>query len=112
MKYSSFLLILLILTSCTKEFDKQVWIKSSNDDPENPRYHMIEDLKKNYLRIGMSSEQVYNLLGQARYIDTNKLGIQWTYPIGSNPGMHIDPFSLVIEFDSVNEMTGTEIIKH
>ncbi|CAN5304372.1 hypothetical protein BH09BAC5_BH09BAC5_14150 [soil metagenome] len=112
MKYIISLTFILILTSCSDKFDKGVWMQNSNDKSDNPRFDMIDDLKNNYLKIGMASQDVHSLLDQPTYIDTNKYGIHWTYPIGSNPGMHIDPYSIIIEFDSLGKYTGTDLIKH
>lgn len=112
MKHTLTILIILTLFSCRNSYDKGVWLKNENQKPDNPRFDMVEDLKSNFLIKGISFDEVKGILGKAGTIDTNHLGIHWTYSIGSNPGMHIDPYYLVIEFDSSGQLTETRISEH
>lgn len=103
---------LLICISCKQKYDKNIWVKNEHQNTDNPRFDMMEDLMKNYLLKGTSSDKVFELLDKPKDIDTNQLGIHWTYPIGSNPGFHIDPYYLVIDFDSTGNLTATRIEEH
>ena len=112
MKSIILLSILIIVISCSHKFDKKVWVNNTNNKSDNPRFGMIKDLQKNYFKKGMSNRDIFKLLDKPRFIDTNSYGIEWTYPIGSNSGLNIDPYSFIIQFDSLGNFNSTEIIKH
>ncbi|TXE05130.1 hypothetical protein [Algoriphagus aquimarinus] len=67
-----------------KEFDKQLWI--SNPDI---RYEMTGDLIDNNRLIGLSKNEVINLLGEDYYFSTDT---SINYDVGFVPGLfNIDP---------------------
>ncbi|MGE6220003.1 hypothetical protein ACQKCH_09265 [Nubsella zeaxanthinifaciens] len=106
------ILTILTLAGCKKNYDKDIWTKNANQNSDNPRFDMTEDLRKNYLLKGTKSKKVFDLLDKPENVDTTEFGIHWTYSIGSNPGFHIDPFYLVVDFDSTGKLTETRIIEH
>ncbi len=112
MKILLALIAILTLSSCGNSYDKDVWLKNANDKSDNPRFEMIDNLREDYLVKGISSSEVNGLLGIAEEIDTTKFGIHWSYSIGSNPGMHIDPYFLMVDFDSTGHLIETRIIEH
>jgi len=73
---------------------------------------MVEDLRKNYLLKGIEAKFVINFLDKPQNIDTTEFGIRWSYSIGSNSGFHIDPYYLVLNFDTTGKLLDTEISKH
>ncbi|GEM_PF-1610127 len=103
---------LLMSMGCKQRYDKDIWMQNEHQNADNPRFEMTEDLTKNYLHKGMKPLQVLDLLGRPQFMDTNELGIHWTYPIGSNPGFHIDPYYLEIDFDTTGNLAATHIIEH
>jgi len=106
-------IILLIISCNSKKFNKVVWLKNQNQNNDNPRFYMIKDIQNNYLKKGISTNNdVVYLLGNPIETDTFQNQIRLKYSIGSNSGMHIDPYSIIIQFDSLNKYLGMDIIKH
>lgn len=84
----------LIFVSCSlfqdnsRKFSKESW----NNDPDH-RYEMVNDLKNNYLFIGMDRTDVIELLGEPDSNDT-------AYYLGYPGYFSIDPEILdIIYFD-------------
>jgi len=81
----------MLLAACSlfvdtsRPFSKESW---QND--ADYRYEMINDLRNNYLFIGMEKTEVINLLGEPDSSDTS-------YYLGY-PGNHIDPEILRITY--------------
>ena len=108
----SLLSILFLVTfSCKPKFDKEIWLKNQNDNDDNPRFDMVNDLTENHLKRGVNRKEVVNLLGLPLY-DTVDNRLEYSYAIGSNPGMHIDPFYLIVAFDSSGRMVHVRIGEH
>ena len=112
MRHLIIILAVLTLTVCKQNYDKDIWIKNANQNSDNPRFEMTEDLMKNYLLKGTNSDKVFEFLDKPEVIDKTDFGIHWMYSIGSNPGLHIDPYYLGIDFDSTGKLTETRIIEH
>ncbi|MBX3163925.1 MAG: hypothetical protein KF900_05550 [Bacteroidetes bacterium] len=112
MKYLVTILTIFIFSGCQPKYDRETWVKNENQKSDNPRFDMVEDLRQNYLLKGTSFKKVYELLDKAEIIDTAEYEIHWTYSIGSNSGFHIDPYYLVVDFDSTGHLIATRIIEH
>lgn len=79
-----------------RDFDKEIWLKSHADmDPDNPRGEMYEDLVENHLSKGMSKTEIFGLLGQPDFQNTEDL---MSYNLGMWSGMRIDYDSLDLKF--------------
>jgi outer membrane protein assembly factor BamE (lipoprotein component of BamABCDE complex) len=111
MRQSVLFIFLLSTFGCSSKFDKELWLKNQNSNPDNPRFAMIDDLSKNYLKKGMGRSEIVKLLGSPAY-DTIDNPYDYTYEIGSNPGLHIDPYFLVIEFDSSGRLSNFRTEEH
>jgi hypothetical protein len=112
MKIIVTILVILSFVSCRNTYDKEIWSKNANQNSDNPRFDMVKDLQQNYLLNGVSADKILDLLGKAESIDTTEFGIHWTYSVGSNPGLNIDPYYLVVDFDSIGHLTETRIVEH
>jgi outer membrane protein assembly factor BamE (lipoprotein component of BamABCDE complex) len=104
-------ILLIIATSCKSKFDKETWIENKNSDHDNPRFDMVDDLKNNHLKSGMTRKEVVDLLGLPQY-DTTDNDFEYQYEIGSNPGVHIDPYFFIVEFDSNGRLHNTRVEEH
>ncbi len=100
-----FILCAFLLTTfgCSSKFDKELWLKNQNSNPDNPRFDMMDDLERNYIKKGMDRFEIVKLLGTPAY-DTVDRPMEYTYEIGSNPGFHMDSYFLVIKFDSTGRL--------
>ena len=61
------LFFLFVMVSCKvdKKFNKERWLANNDvNDTHNPRAYMTEDLLKNHLRIGITRDSVFELLGK------------------------------------------------
>ena len=105
---------MILCFGCKAHFDKEKWLKHPDrTDSKNPRFDMVDDLCKNIIVKGKTNAlEIVKLLGKPWQVDTLKTSIEYQYPIGSNSGFHIDPYSLVIEFDKDNLVVDTRLIKH
>jgi hypothetical protein len=113
--FTIIILMLLSLASCNGRFDKESWASNNNQASNNPRFEMVEDLTNNTLTIGKTKyQQSIDLLGKPylEYIDTITKTTESKYEIGSNPGMHIDPWYFTLHFDSNGILTKTEKARH
>jgi hypothetical protein len=57
-----------LLTACNSRFEKKSWLKDNDITKmsiNNPRSKMISDIMNNYLKKGMSKNQVIELLGDS-----------------------------------------------
>jgi outer membrane protein assembly factor BamE (lipoprotein component of BamABCDE complex) len=104
-------LFLIISIGCESRFDKATWLENDNSNHDNPRFGMVEDIRNNYLKLGMTKKEVVDLLGLPQY-DTTQSAFEYQYKIGSNPGMHIDPYFLIIDFDSKGQFFNSRIEEH
>ncbi|WP_396188136.1 hypothetical protein [Flavobacterium sp.] len=106
-------IIFLSFTSCKPEqtkFNQSHW-KTRNDLDYNHRELMIEDLSKNYLKLGMKFRKVENLLGKNDFVSEQD-SLQLQYEIYVNYGSDIDPIetkTLIVNFDSDSTLTKTRI---
>lgn len=86
------LILLLIISSCgvdEKNFDKLTW-NDRDDIYYANRESMVKDLMENHIKLGMSYEQVIELLGKPENfanMKTNTIG----YEIMVDYGWNIDP---------------------
>ena len=79
-----------------RDFDSEIWLKYHEDmEPDNPRGEMYEDLVENYLIKGMSKAEVFGLLGQPDFQNTEDM---MSYNLGMWSGMRIDYDSLDLKF--------------
>ena len=75
-------------------FQQDIWLAHHNsDDPENPRGMMINDLKQNHLKKGMSMKDVIDLLGEP---DSDKRPDFLSYDLGIWAG------SLSVDWDTLD----------
>ena len=112
MKDIVFIAYIIVIFGCGHKFDRSIWLLNENQDSNNPRFEMAKDLKSHYLGRGMTSSQVIELLGKPASTDSLKTGFKWLYGIGSNVGMHIDPYYLQIRFDSSWHLLTADIVEH
>jgi hypothetical protein len=108
-------LILFLVISCKNKFDKEKWMKNNNDASNNPRFEMVNDLKKNYLCVGKTTLiDIDSLLGKpySQFKDTFHKTTEYKYEIGSNPGFHIDPWYLTLYFDSTETLRDMETARN
>ncbi len=93
-----------------KKFNQQTWKQfDNNDDPDNPRGEMYEDLQKHYLKKGMGKNEVITLLGAPDIKHEKNL---FSYNIGMWSGFRIDYDSLDIEFNDKNNLTSITRVQH
>ncbi len=84
------LLLSIIFLSCQshEKFDKAKW--QTRDDPAFPpqaRKTMLKDLQSSYKLEGMSSSQIFELLGEPDYKNDSSI----TYIVEEKYGADIDP---------------------
>jgi hypothetical protein len=90
------------------KFNREVWIneeKYRENKWYSPRIKMIADLRKNYLKKGMSQTAVRELLGEPLKKQDDLL----VYPIGARMN-RIDPDFLEIYFDLNGHLIETKLI--
>lgn len=95
------LLFLLLVTGCSSGFNSSEW-KSHNDPSEidNPRYHMTDDLQKNILKKGVTTEdEIFQLLGQPTRLeqDGKDESSVFSYLIGWNSGADAKPVYFMVK---------------
>lgn len=89
---SIFILISIISYYPSRDFDKERW----HTDKEK-RYELSEDLIESQMLIGLTKEEVSNVLGAEH--DGSEETDYWTYYLGFRPQLFgIDPDVLSIEF--------------
>ncbi len=90
------------------KFEQSIWLKHPNEEFENPRGQMVEDLMANHLVKGIAKEKVKQLLGQPFRTESGgmfgdflpqSVKLIWIYPIGSWSGFQIDSDFLSVAFD-------------
>jgi hypothetical protein len=96
------ILIIGIFVSCNRiqddedkfVFDKMAWDINwrKHQSGENDRHFMLEDLKKNHLKIGIDSIDVKNILGEP------ERDFNFSYNLGLYKS-GFDPTFLILEFD-------------
>jgi hypothetical protein len=74
-----------------RSFDSQLWISSK--DP-NIRLAMVDDLRKSYKLIGMTRQQIYQLLGKPPGSETASCAV---WDMGTKPGL--DDCTFTVNFD-------------
>lgn len=92
MKYFSMaFLFVTIVSSCSTHstFDKTKWLEKGDSFSYPYREEMIDDLMKNYLRVGMPYNQIIENLGYPNFDDSSKSTI--AYIVMTDYGWDIDP---------------------
>lgn len=89
-------------------FNRQHWIGLANKGGvDNPRQRMVKDLRRRYLKPGMTRQQVRHLLGKPDY---GRLSSDAdSYFIGADG---IDGISLDVRYDRVGRLVRSEIVGH
>ena len=91
----SALIFLILFSGCASsnlEFKKDLWLNSDKCEQDNPRHRMIENLKTDYLKIGMQKDDATNLLGNET--ETNN---SLSYIIGDDG---VDCLILELDFEN------------
>ncbi|OYU56811.1 MAG: hypothetical protein CFE25_06190 [Chitinophagaceae bacterium BSSC1] len=101
--------ILLIKGKITQEnFDSNIW-KTANLTLENNwslRWDMLNDLRNNYKLVGMTKNEIINLLGEG----DNKTNYEFSYYLGySKSG--INTGRLIIYFNNKNVVTEIKVFQ-
>lgn len=98
------LLFLLLLAGCSSGFNSSEW--KSHIDPseiDNPRYHMTDDLQKNVLKKGTTTEaEILQLLGEPSGRGENETdgSVLLSYLIGWNSGADAKPVYFTVKLDA------------
>jgi hypothetical protein len=91
-------------------FDAAVWKSfNNNDDPDNPRGQMFDDLTKSYLKKGLPKKGIEALLGPA---DLKSENYFWSYNLGMWSGFRMDYDSLDLKFDHDGKLTKFYRVQH
>ncbi len=86
-------------------FDQKAWIEETEweDDPSESkqplRGMMLDDLFDNYLKTGMTKEEVGRLLGPHGDGWTESTDREWHYRLGAWSGFRMDGDYITLEFD-------------
>jgi hypothetical protein len=92
------------------KFDEVTWKKMANsEDPDNKRGLMFQDVTENYLRKGLSKQDVLGLLGEP---DNEKTENKYSYNLGMWSGYRMDYDSLDIEFDYDGKFIKSYRVQH
>ncbi len=89
-------------------FDSEEWKAVEALRPDSPRGTMVSDLLDNHELIGLTREQVRELLGDPEEANTSRgrrahpveTAPEWIYYLGMYSGFRIDEDILVIKFDA------------
>lgn len=93
-----------------QSFDRAVWHKfHNNHEPDNPRASMSKDLRRRYLRQGLTKQEVVKLLGEP---DMNKSDNMYEYNLGMWSGFRIDYDGLQIHFDAEGRLSYVQCVQH
>jgi len=97
-----------------KGFDRGIWLSAArNDDMRNPRGPMAEDLRRHYLRNGMTREQVRRLLGKPDNSEYDEQqGKVDHYFLGAWGFISIDGDLFIVHYDKSGRLISTEIYSH
>jgi hypothetical protein len=100
----------------SRKFDQAIWKRNGSTNGNNPRMGMIDDLRKNYLRSGISREAVLKLLGKESSEEkSNKVvpsyqyiyhSYRYVYYIGTHK---LENWFLSVSFDNEDGLTETEV---
>ena len=97
-----------------KPFDRDTWLRAATaTSGPNPRGPMAEDLRRRFLRAGMSRKAVNSLLGKpdGGWDDKQKLH-EDHYNLGQWSILSIEPDYLVIHYDKDDRIDRTVIPAH
>lgn len=93
-----------------RPFNRSVWLQAANDDWKNRRGPMTDDLRRHYLRQGMTKSAVRKVLGRSSHSENDqKRGDVDYYSIGAWGLFPIDPYCLVIQYDTAGRLVSTRI---
>jgi hypothetical protein len=93
-----------------RPFDRKVWLaNASNYGRGNPRGQMADDLRKRWLRKGMTRKEVKALLGEP---DPQGPEGVYEYNLGNWAWCPICPDVLDIHFDKSGRLVRAEITEH
>ncbi len=116
--FGSFIVTLLVLPLILPDrgyldwgdatFDSEEWKAVEAGGPDSPRGTMVSDLLANHELIGLTREQVRELLGDPEFANTSRgrssnqveTAPEWIYVLGMYSGFRIDEDILVIKFDA------------
>lgn len=92
-------------------FQQDIWLAHHNsDDSENPRGMMINDLKQNHLKKGMSMKDVIDLLGEP---DSEKMPDFLSYDLGIWAGsLSVDWDTLDLKFNEDGNLQSINVVTH
>ncbi|BCL39705.1 hypothetical protein NSMS1_61520 (plasmid) [Nostoc sp. MS1] len=115
--YTSWLLLLTIsvvsfLSGCdnnpfdNKPFNQQAWLENplNKSKDKNARLEMSENLLKNHLQIGMTSQQTRKLLGKPDFVNSN-CGDK-----NSCDNYYLGEYIFLLTFDSTSKLIKKEIV--
>lgn len=96
------LFVLLVLCSCSSQFDKEVW----SDEPEK-RNAMVNSLVNKYELIGMMEKEIVTLLGEpAQKLEEPTM--QYVYYLG-RAGLGVDDSLFRLHFADDGKLKSHEI---
>lgn len=112
-KTLSIILIAILVISCGKEFNSEVWKKHSNlDEIDNPRWDMVRSLGGKLNTERPTEIKIKEMLGEGEY-EHMYLGIKSIYyPIGWQSGFGIDPDFFVVKIDATGQFKGWNQEQH
>lgn len=94
-------------------FERTTWLASASSwDSKNPRGPMADDVRRNYLRIGMPKKAVRKLLGKSNNSQHNEQQNEDHYFIGNWGYMSIDGDFLIIHYNKAKKLDSSEIYSH
>jgi SmpA / OmlA family len=93
-----------------RSFDRKLWHEFNKiDDPNNPRASMVASLQRRHLKLGMTRDQVVNLLGEP---DMAKTPEMYEYNLGMWSGFRMDYDGLQIYFDKKGRLSSVQCVQH
>ena len=93
-----------------QRFDRAKWTApASVNSDRTPRGRMAGDLRRRFLRRGMSRSEVRALLGRP---DDEERGVEDHYLLGYCSPMSIDGDQLIIRYDRSGQLAATKIYEH
>jgi hypothetical protein len=92
------------------KFDRWEWLAHRGHHcPDNPRWGMRRDVRRNHLPKGKTREWVIEELGEP---DHSKSPTIFSYQMGRHLGLGFGEESLDVDFDSTGRLSGSKIVKH
>jgi len=94
------------------KFNRDVWIKTT-EDVDAPRIAMGKQLEASGTLIGMTKRQVSTQLGKPQQVVSNaEYMTEWTYRLGTEGGLRLDPLSLDIAFNKEGVVYKASVHQH